>query len=302
MSGQTQSSRGRGAFTLIELLVVIAIIAILIGLLLPAVQKVREAAARTSCLNNLHQLGIGLHGYHDANGGFPPSKVTVTVQGKAVNYHAWTVYVLPHIEQGNLYQLYRFDKPFDDAKTNDAGVIQRDIPTFLCPAAPGGRKGSNGRGIADYSAVNQLTRPNTYVTHMPPSDSTHIGVLGLNVSRRLTDITDGTTNTMLLAEDAGRNDTWVLGKKVATGGATGAWGNPGTEINVGGFVPATGKTPGPCAVNCTNNNEIYAFHSNGANVVFADASVHTLPAQLDINKVIPLVTRASGDFVDPSSY
>jgi prepilin-type N-terminal cleavage/methylation domain-containing protein/prepilin-type processing-associated H-X9-DG protein len=301
MSKRTPASRG--AFTLIELLVVIAIIAILIGLLLPAVQKVREAAQRMSCQNNLHQLGVGLHGYHDANGGFPPSKVTVTVQGKAVNYHAWTIYVLPHIEQGNIYQLYRFDKSFDDAKTNDAGVIQHDIPTFLCPAAPGGRKGSNGRGIADYSAVNQITRPNPYYqAKLPPSDPTHIGVLGLNVSRRLTEITDGTSSTLLLAEDAGRNQTWVLGKRVATGGTTGAWANPATEITVGGCVPGTSTAPGPCAVNCTNNNEIYGFHGSGANVVFADASVHTLRAQLDINKVIPLVTRASGDFVDPSSY
>jgi prepilin-type N-terminal cleavage/methylation domain-containing protein/prepilin-type processing-associated H-X9-DG protein len=298
MASKTLPRRGRYGFTLIELLVVIAIIAILIGLLLPAVQKVREAAARMSCSNNLHQLGIGLHGYHDANGGFPPSKVTVG--GK--NYHAWTIYVLPHIEQGNVSRLYNFGKPFDD-KTNDTGVIQHDIPTFLCPAAPGGRKGANGRGVTDYSAVNQITRPNPYyATKLPPSDSTHIGVLGLNVSRRLTDIADGTTNTMLLAEDAGRNETWVMGKRVSTSGTTGAWGNPATEINVSGFVPATGKAPGPCAVNCTNNNEIYGFHSSGANTVFADGSVHTLRAQLDINKVIPLVTRASGDFVDPSTF
>src|SRR5262249_44445723 len=152
------------------------------------------------------------------------------------------------------------------------------------------------------SAINQLTRPNRYATYLPPSDPTHIGVLGLNVSRRIEEISDGTTNTLLLAEDAGRNDTWELGRRVATGGTTGAWGNPATEITLSAYVPGTRAIPGPCAVNCTNNNEIYGFHTSGANLVFVDGSVHLFRAQLDINKVIPFVTRASGDQVDPSSY
>jgi prepilin-type N-terminal cleavage/methylation domain-containing protein/prepilin-type processing-associated H-X9-DG protein len=289
----------RPGFTLIELLVVIAIIAILIGLLIPAVQKVRESAMRMSCQNNLKQLGLGLHNYHDANGGFPPAKQTTPVN------HSWTPRILPYIEQGNLYNRYKFGVNWDDTAVNDAnpgGIGQTEIATFLCPAAPSGRRGSRNRAVLDYSAANQITRPNSYVTNMPASDPTFIGILGKDVSRTLQQIPDGTSETILLAEDAGRDETWQMGRRISTGGTTGAWANPGTEIVVSGFVPATAVTPGPCAVNCTNNNEIYAFHTSGANVLFADGSVHLLRANLDINKVIPFVTRAVGDRVDTSSY
>jgi type II secretory pathway pseudopilin PulG len=288
---------------LIELLVVIAIIAVLIGLLLPAVQKVREAAARMACSNNLKQLGLALHNFHDANGGFPPGKVEIPPGGTVI--HTWTPYVLPFFEQDNLYRRYRFDRTWDDAATNDAnpgGVGQNDLKVFLCPSAPSGRKGSRNRGVIDYSPANQVTRPNPYVTNMPRSDPTFLGILGHNVMRRITDVTDGTSNTILLAEDAGRNQTWVMGRLVSTGGGTGAWANPGTEIVVSGYVPSTSSSPGNCAVNCTNNNEIYGFHTAGALVVMGDGSVRLLRAGTDVNVVIPLITRAGGEVIPSNAF
>jgi prepilin-type N-terminal cleavage/methylation domain-containing protein/prepilin-type processing-associated H-X9-DG protein len=292
-------ARRSPGFTLIELLVVIAIIAILIGLLLPAVQKVREAAARMQCSNNLKQLGLALHNYHDALGGFPPSKQTTPTN------QCWVQFTLPYMEQDNLYKQYRFDRNWDDAATNDkdpGGPNSVQVKIFLCPSAPSGRVGSRHRAVIDYAPPNQIHRPNPFLNPVPPSDSTHLGVLGLNVSRRIVEVTDGSSNTVLLAEDAGRDQTWVMGKETATGGQTGAWANPGTEITVSGYNPANNTTPGPCAVNCTNANEIYAFHTGGANALFADGHVQLLRAGLDVNIVVPLITRAGGEVIPAGAF
>src|SRR5207248_723201 len=140
------------AFTLIELLVVIAIIGILIGLLVPAVQRVREAAARTQCGNNLHQIGIALHHYHDARGVFPPAYVgDPKSQGNAygVAYpddngngpsgFAWGVLLLPYLEQGPLYQQFNLNAPCWTPE--NAAAAKTKLPVFLCPSASGGSDG-----------------------------------------------------------------------------------------------------------------------------------------------------------------
>ena len=125
LTGTVRTRRKRG-FTLIELLVVIAIIAILVALLLPAVQQAREAARRTQCKNNLKQIGLALHNYHDTHGRFPPTQVMVAYLG--ANYtnpvprnHTWMSLILPYLEQGNLYSSIRFDLPmFDQASGSGA--------------------------------------------------------------------------------------------------------------------------------------------------------------------------------------
>jgi prepilin-type N-terminal cleavage/methylation domain-containing protein len=295
----------RRGFTLIELLVVIAIIAILIGLLVPAVQKVREAAARTQCSNNLKQIGLGLHNYHDTYKGFPPA------QYKPRNgiVHCWHALILPYIEQGPLYQKYNFNVNWD-AKPNDGPVQnselyvnQNQIPVYLCPSAPGGRVGANFRGITDYSALSEIHRPNKYFQGpIPPSDPTWIGVLGNNVKRKVTEITDGSSNTVMVAECAGRNQGWEMGKRQGDLGETGGWPNPGNVLTVSGFDPATGTKPGPIAVNGCNSQNVYSFHTGVAGGLFGDGSVRFLSSSTSINTLYALTTRAGGEIVPEGSY
>ena len=297
----THPGRSR-AFTLIELLVVIAIIAILIGLLLPAVQKVREAAARLSCENNLKQIGLALHNYESANGYFPVGRTTVTPQ------MSWTAIVLPYIEQGNVQTLYNFKVDWNNPANYTA--IRTQMKLFNCPSTPLQPRFDTTiaaqPACGDYSSVNAIKNfvgINCFgLTRISSVDDPRIvGTMVRDTPSRVAQITDGLSNSILIAEDAGRAQFYISGGRPGTPTILkeGGWADPNAAFSIDGSNP-DGSIPGPCSLNCSNNSEVYSFHTNGANVVFADGSVHFLNSNVNLCLLAALVTKAGGEVVDPS--
>jgi prepilin-type N-terminal cleavage/methylation domain-containing protein/prepilin-type processing-associated H-X9-DG protein len=315
-------TRTRRGLTLIELLVVIAIIAALIGLLLPAVQKVREAANRVQCANNLKQLGLALHHHHDTHGTFPPAYVNNGPYGTTgfSFTHGWAAFVLPFVEQESLSLLYRWDFPVFTVENQP--VVSRHLKIFQCPSAPEqgrymtfgpfalfGTKGACGdytialgvdAGLAQKGWVDQVGDYRGALTHVPtPALAPTLSA----TPTRLADITDGSSNTILLAEVAGRPRRWLArqsGQDQALEG--GPWNHFKGGIVLQGKTADGTANLGTCPINCTNAGEVYSFHAGGANAAFADGSVHFLRESINIRILARLITRAGGEVVSASDF
>jgi prepilin-type N-terminal cleavage/methylation domain-containing protein/prepilin-type processing-associated H-X9-DG protein len=288
-------SQTRAGFTLIELLVVIAIIGILVGLLVPAVQKVREAANRMTCSNNLKQLGLALHHYHDTNDHFPAAALRGVPETQS-----WVPSVLPYIEQQPLANLYQFNLSWLDPANQPA--VATPLKIFQCPSTPGESRFDTtfpaGPACGDYNATTGVSAILIQVGLIPTRIDVR-GVLVRNDWTRFANITDGTSTTILLGEDAGRPQLWNAGSPVLDGYI---WGG-GWADSHGPFAVSGSSTDGsiarggPCGINCTNATEFYAFHPAGANAAFADGSVRLLPASININVLAALTTRSGGELV-----
>ena len=259
-------------FTLIELLVVIAVIAILIAMLVPAVQKVRESAARTTCSNNLKQIGLALHTCHDAQRFFPAARTT---KPKC----SWVPSVLPYLEQKALHSQYNFKADWTD-KTNRP-VVATPLTMFQCPSTTEGArvdpKYKNKPACGDYNATTDVSYKLSLLGVVAPSGDLR-GVMVADKTTRLSAVTDGSSNTIIVAEDAGRPGLWNAGRQVNGNSGGGGWAAPQGPFGINGSSQDGGILNGYCPLNCTNDNEVYSFHSGGANALFADGSVHFLEA------------------------
>ncbi|MBA4031128.1 MAG: prepilin-type cleavage/methylation domain-containing protein [Planctomyces sp.] len=313
------SDRRRG-FTLIELLVVITIIAILIALLLPAVQQAREAARRTQCKNNLHNLGLGMHNHHSSMGGFPYI-ASGTVNGVSI-YHSWGAQLLPFMEQSPLAGVYNYKVRNQDPLNEPA--VKTPLPFHICPSVPGGPR-FNHRFItagtarwpaasSDYlgpsSLANNLWTGTAPIISTPkPINADGFFQSGVSNStgygRNIKDVVDGSSNTIMLVESAGRSHIFRLGQQVGTcdesmATATSAIGNANcvgqsgwADINFGqlrGYTPDGLANPGQCLVNCSNNYSIYSMHEGMAHILMIDGSVRSLSENTSNDIIAALIT------------
>jgi prepilin-type N-terminal cleavage/methylation domain-containing protein/prepilin-type processing-associated H-X9-DG protein len=315
----------RRGFTLIELLVVIAIIGVLIALLLPAVQSARESARRAQCTNNLKQLGIAMHSYHDQHQTLPPGRIRSRVEGLGLVYSAFAQ-ILPQIEHQPLFDSINFDLNAD----RGIGLLENDtarrtrVATFLCP--------SDTTTDFDEPSQSPINYQLNVGTRHPIRDNT--GVFFENSRVRFADIRDGTSQTAMLSElnrAQGFRTNWVVeivDVPLVSYAETCAPHHPGVPRARGNrwiyaapnhTMYSHHRVPNDVLPDCrtgspfgNQTNDVWdllaidgaarSFHPGGVNVLFADGSVRGVKDTVSIQIWQPLGTRKGGEIVSGDSY
>jgi prepilin-type N-terminal cleavage/methylation domain-containing protein/prepilin-type processing-associated H-X9-DG protein len=294
-----QSDGPRRGFTAVEVVVVLAIIGVLVALILPAVQKIREAASRTQCLDHLRQIGLALHGYHQVYGHLPPG---VSYDAYAYPFMGWQTRLLPFVEQDALWRQavedYDADPvPFNPPYHRDLSVV---LPLYGCPTLVQTSMVEDYMGVA----VALTAYPGVEGTNFRRKD----GVLFLDSSVRLTDVTDGTSNTLMVGERPPSPDNywgwWYAGSgqfrigpsgfEVVTGSGDMVLGMRERNFMEGGCPPGPyAYGPGQIGNTC-DIFHFWSLHPGGANFLLGDGSARFIP--YSAVAVMPaLSTRAGGE-------
>ncbi len=313
------------AFTLIELLVVIAIIAVLIALLLPAVQAAREAARRAQCLNNLKQIGLALHNYHDAMSAFPPGLISMPgSDGDNIGPGwGWASMLLPQFEQRNIYNAINFNLGVETSANLTARLTK--INNFICP--------TDAYFQAQFTVVDDTTSNTTpgapicdvasssYVgcvgsgdpsslypynpTDSPPGRDNGNGLFFRNHSVRVQDITDGLSQTIAVGEKSQNlaRATWTGAVTHAAVPITMLQAEDGLSPEGGDalVIAHTGELDGPNP-RPAHADQFWSLHPGGANFLFADGSVKFIKEKRPLALFQSLATRSGGEVVSADSY